>query len=142
MPLKLDFESIGTSFKNFFAKYKIWIIGIALLLVLAVIASFFSGVGDWWFNRGVKKDKQVIANHIQNAANIQKEIANLELQKAAEVEGAKMEANRLAEDQNATNAQREITNRQIENINKAINANRGNVNADDIQKLLDQLNNQ
>lgn len=135
MSIKLDWENIWISVK----KYRIVFIAIGLLILIGFFLWLFSTIDTWWFWRGVKKDKQVIANHIQNVANLQKEISNLEAHKAAEMERARLEAERLLADQNATNAQRANTNAALEKMNEAINTNRGNVNAADIDKLLEQL---
>lgn len=130
-----DWESIGASLKP----YRIWIVIVGLIAILGFVLWMMDCGGQWWTQRQIGKGKAEIANSINQAANIKKEISNLETQYAVEIEKAKQAANQYDADRHATDQQRANTNQQLENMNRAINANRGNVTAQDIDKLLDQL---
>jgi len=133
--MKLDFESIYTSLKP----YRLVIIAGALFLVLLVFGWMFTGLGDWWFGHGVKKDKEEIKKEVNQLANIDKEIANLATKREIQKEKIKEAANGFAESVNATDQARAVTNQAIANMVNASAANQGNVNASDLDGLLDRL---
>lgn len=136
--MKLDYSAI---WESAMAHKKLWVI-VALAAILIISAMYMTDCGsNWSFNRGVNKQKQVIANNLDQIRAANAQIANLEQQKAA----AQANINAAVQDyQKATygldNAKTE-TNQALANLNSAIKSN-SNIDrsADDVLKALEKLN--
>ena len=116
-------------------------IGLGLLVLLGAVLFTIKKVSDWNFSRGVKHDKQAIANQVAEIANTQAEIANLSVKKAEQVANVAKDTQALLDAANASQQARNATNGALSNLAAAVNANRSvDVSAIDIQRKLDELN--
>jgi chromosome segregation ATPase len=121
--------------------YKTVFIAIGLLVVLALVAAYISYCGsNWSFNRGIRKEKEAIANKTAEIANKTTRIDELKQERDQDVGELKVLTNNLANANVADENARAEVNRAVANLAKAVNAN-SNVNAtvEDVNRKLDQL---
>ena len=128
-----------TWFSDRFTKYRILIVIVALVGVLGGLLWFFGYVDKWWFDRGVRKDKEAIKEQLSNIAVKEEQIANLRVEVAEEKVKAAEAVKDLAAASNATDQAKNETNKALANLNAARNSNQTNTSVEDLQKLLDKL---
>lgn len=134
--LKLNWGAIGESI---LAHKKIIAIVVGLAILLFVIMWMFAGLDEWWFGRGVRKDKEGIKTEVNALVETEKQIANLEVQREIQKERIQEAANGYAGAINATDQQSNTIATAVNQMQQAVNANRGNVNTADFDKLLEDL---
>jgi len=112
-----------------------------VILILLYLA--FTHTEVWWANRTNQKAKDKIANTVANIANINAQVANLQLQDAEQRGELKKDVETLQTQTFGREDAKKETNAALANFNKALASN-SNVNAtqDDIQKALDKLDKQ
>lgn len=121
--------------------YKLWFIGAGLLLVLVGTALWMSDCGsNYFFNRGVTKDKQAIANKTTQIADETKTIDQMKANRDEHIGELKVLANNLVNANIADNRAKEEVQQAVANLAAVVNSN-SNVNArvEDVNKKLDQL---
>ena len=112
---------------------------LGLVLIVAVLFGV-QKCSDWRFDRGVRKDKQKIANTLGEIANIKSEQANLALQEAEKRGELKKDMEDLANKTFGRDEAKQAANAALANFNAALASN-SNVDrtSDDILKKLEEL---
>lgn len=122
---------------NFFLRYKTWLIygGLAVLLI-GMVAGFYSWGSDYFFKRDIDKKKEAVNATIEQIKQVDANIA-AEKKTAAELAAnLKVATNAYFEATNTTDASRQTVNAAIDRMEKAANANVGNVNAGDVENAM------
>lgn len=81
-----DYIMSDTLINPVWQKYKLWIIGGGLAVLLILVATGYQACGDYWFNRGVDKDKEKIEETLKEKEALELEKEALE-RKIAEKQG-------------------------------------------------------
>jgi hypothetical protein len=123
-------------------KYKIWLIGGGLLLVLVIVALWMSDCGsNWKANREINADKNAIANKTNQIANDTAAIEQAKQDRAQHVGELQVLANTLV----AANLTDERAKQEVQqaaaNLASVVNSNSNAVaaRAEDVNRKLDQL---
>lgn len=137
---KIDWENVQKSvFGPAYPYRKIIAISIACLILLGFLLWMFAGIDEWFFERSVRKDQEGIKTEVNALVETEKQIANLEVQREIHKERIQEAANGFAGAINATDQQSAVINAAVNQMQQAANANRGNVNTADFDKLLEDL---
>lgn len=113
------------------------------LIVLGFVLFTFDKCGTWRENRSTKKDKEKIANTVNEIANISNQISNLEIQKAEKQGELKRDVEILANQTFGLEEAKKETNAALSNFNKALQANSNvNATAEDFRRILEKLDQQ
>jgi biopolymer transport protein ExbB/TolQ len=122
-------------------QHKRWLIygGLGLLLVLVALFLYQCG-DDYLFKSKVQKQKDEIANSVDEIRDISNQIANLQEQKAGKVAEINAATEQLEKDIFGREEVKAEVNQALANFQRAINSN-SNVNrtAEDIEKILEKL---
>jgi type II secretory pathway component PulM len=123
-------------------KYKIWLIGGGLLLVLIIVALWMSDCGsNWKANREIKADRNAIANKTNQIANDTAAIEQAKQDRAQHVGELQVLTNSLV----AANLTDERAKQEVQqaaaNLASVVNSNSNAVPArvEDVNRKLDQL---
>lgn len=124
---------------SFWRKWKIWIIIGGCLLALAALFAAFQWGSNWWFWRGVEKDKQEIKDTIANIKAKEESISNLQIEIAVEKERVREKTAEYANAVNASEQARAETNQALANLYDASTRKAFNVSVEDLERKLDAL---
>lgn len=119
-----------------------WIAGLAIVLIGAAL--YMTDCGSTWsFNRGVKKDKEAIANKVDEIKTIESQISELEQQKAEKTGELERDVEEYQRNVFGRDEAKAETNRALANFNAAVNSN-SNVDrtAEDLKRILEKLDQQ
>lgn len=124
------------------SKYKWLFIAGGLIVILLLSWWGLHSYDTYRENKKIANMKANVAIALQEVANAQSNVNKDTNNEAAAVQHLKDVTNEYTTAVNATEAQRFVTNQAIANVEKAINANVPvNTNAEDIHRLLDQIDN-
>jgi hypothetical protein len=135
--VKIDWSAVWESM----VKHKFWLTIIGLALLLLFVAGYLTQCGgNWMFWRGVKKDKQAIANQMQQADAVRSEIGNLQNVNAQIQTNINADTQALANQVYGREEIKAQTDQALANYQKAVNAN-SNVDkaAEDLNRVLEKL---
>jgi hypothetical protein len=138
--MKLDWGSIWQSIKDN-RKVLLIIGGLALLLILGW---YLLTVGETWYgNRQIDKLKANVNAALQDAANLKKEEANLEVRKVEANANVNAAVSDLQQQTFGHEQDKAETNKALANFNKAMVTN-GDINrtAEDLKRQAERLGNQ
>lgn len=115
-------------------------IGIACLAALLVLAWIFAGISDWRFERGVGKKKREVNAKVEQIANIQTQITELEKEKATTQGELNRDMEELQKNVYGLEDAKEESNRALANFNRAVNSNSNvNATAEDLKRVVEKL---
>lgn len=115
-------------------------IGIACLAALLVLAWIFAGISDWSFVRGVEKKKREVNAKVEQIANIQTQITELEKEKATTQGELNRDMEELQRNVYGLEEAKAETNAALANFNRAVNSNSNvNATAEDLKRVLEKL---